>query len=247
MSDDPAIFVGTMYSGEGDFSQCCEAISNQTGVIVSHAVIADLPEKEAHNQLWQAWRDNKDTHDLFVKIDADTVLRTPETLRQIYDQFAKNPRVTGFQAPLHDYMTDGHINGLNAFSPKVIFNDTRDNLYCDRAVDTGHDIVLREKDLPIELVPAGLHCHHATEVQSFHYGVHRMLKGQTVTMDQVFNAWVKHRDRVRLFALVGAHMAPRFSSNRRCNYEDLEFQQAFDEATSRYDELVKHYESLVQP
>ena len=241
----PKVFVGTMFCGEGDFDECRRAINDQRGVSITHVIIAHRPEKEAHNSLWQAWRDVKADHDIFVKIDADTVLRSPDTLRLISDQFT-DPRVTGLQAPLHDYMTDGHINGLNAFSPRVVFNDTRDDLYCDRAVDTGHDLVLREKLLPLDLIPAGNHCHFASEVQSFHYGVHRMLKGQTVTMDRVFNAWSRHRDRVRLFALVGAHMANRFANDRRYNYSDPELKAAYEEAVARYDELVKHYEALTR-
>lgn len=242
----PSVFVGTMFCGEGDFDECCKAITGQRGIAVTHVVIANQPEKEAHNLLWQAWRDAQSTHDVFVKVDADTVLRSPDTLRLIYDQFAGDPRVTGLQAPLHDYMTDGHINGLNAFSPRVTFNDTRDDLYCDRAVDTGHELVLREKLLPLDLVPAGNHCHFASDLQSFHYGVHRMLKGQVGTMDRVFNAWKRHRDRTRLFALVGAHMANRFVGNRRYNYTDQLLKEAYDEAVVRYNELVEHYEALVR-
>lgn len=233
----PKIFVGTMYCQEGDFNRCVEMINTQEGVEVIHEIIADLPEKEAHNRLWQAWRDVKDTCDVFVKVDADTVLRSTSTLKQIAQLFLLDERVTGFQAPLHDYMTDGNINGLNAFSPRVTFNNTKDELYCDRAVDTGHDIILRQGLLPLELIPAGYHCHHSSEVQGFHYGLHRMLKGQTVTLDNVFNAWIKHRDRVRQFALVGAHMAPSFSKNRKFNYSDEEFQKAFASATARFDEL----------
>lgn len=246
MPDGPRIFVGTMHCGEGDFAECCKALAGQQGVEVTHVIIADLPEKEAHNRLWQAWRDAKTDHELFVKVDADTVLRSPDTLRVIHKQFSQDPRVTGLQAPLHDYMIDGHINGLNAFSPRVVFNDTKDDLFCDRAVDTGHDIVLREKLLPLDLVPAGYHCHHASEIQGFHYGIHRMLKGQVVTLDKVFNAWIVHRDRVRLFALVGAHMSTRFMNDRRYNYSDPELKAAYEEAVSRYDELVRHYEALVR-
>lgn len=246
MTQAPRIFVGTMYCGEGDFDECCKAITGQRHVEVTHFVIADRPEREAHNLLWQAWRDAKSDHNVFVKVDADTVLRSPDTLSLIYEQFA-DPRITGLQAPLHDYMTDGHVNGLNAFSRRVVFNDTRDELYCDRAVDTGHDVVLREKLLPLDLVPAGDHCHHASEAQSFHYGLHRMLKGQTTTLDRVFRAWTRHRDRIRLFALAGAHMAPRFVANRKFNYPDPEFQLALDEVRTKYDDLVQHYATMVKP
>lgn len=244
MTQQPRIFVGTMYTQEGEFKDCVARIEAQENVKVSHIVISNLKEKEAHNALWKAWRDVKDVHDLFVKIDADTVLASTTTLADIYAQFAADKRVTGLQAPLYDYMTDSLINGLNVFSPQVVFNDTNDELYCDRKVDEGHDIVLRERDLPESLIPAGFHCFDPTDRQAFHYGLHRMLKGQTVTLDKVFNAWVRDRDRARLFALVGAHMSPRFVENKKFNYEDVEFETAFSEAETRYDELVKHYVNL---
>lgn len=245
MNELPHIFVGTMYTEEGEFQSCVERIQAQEGVVVSHVIISNMKEKDAHNALWKAWKDAKSGNDVFVKIDADTILSSTTTLLEIYEQFAKNPRVTGLQAPLADYMTDSLINGLNAFSNRVIFNDTNDELYCDRKVDEGHDIVLRERDLPESLVPAGFHCFNPTDRQAFHYGLHRMLKGQTTTMDKVFNAWARDKDRARLFALVGAHMSPRFVDSRCFNYEDDEFKAAFVEAEARYDELVEHYNTLV--
>ena len=189
--------------------------------------------------MWHAWRHQGPSHDLFVKVDADTVLASVTTLAQIWEQFKANPRVTGLQAPLHDYMTDSLINGLNAFSTKVVFNDTRDELYCDRQVDTNHDVVLREKDLPASLIPAGFHCWNSTDEQAFHYGVHRMLKGQRATIDKVRVAWNRDHDRPRAFALIGAKMAHRFAASRKFNYTDDLFKATFEEASTHYDELTQ--------
>jgi hypothetical protein len=246
MIQQPRIFVGTMFSNEGELQDCVAKIQAQEGVVVSHAIISNLKEREAHNALWKAWREAKSSHDLFVKVDADTVLASTTTLLEIHTQFQNNERVTGLQAPLFDYMSDDLINGLNVFSKRVVFNDSKDELYCDRQIESGHDIILRQKDLPNSLIPAGFHCFNSTDKQAFHYGIHRMLKGQTMTLDNVFNAWVRDRDRVRLFALVGAHMSPRFFKNKRFNYEDQDFIEAFQEAYDRYDELVKHYDNLVE-
>ncbi len=232
------IFVGTMYTQEGEFEGCLKQVQAQKDVIVSHVIIANMREKEAHNALWHAWRHQGPSHDLFVKIDADTVLASTQTLALIWEQFEANPRVTGLQAPLHDYMTDSFINGLNAFSTKVVFNDTQDELYCDRQVDTNHDIVLREKDLPAILKPAGFHCWNSTDRQAFHFGVHRMLKGQTTIIAQVQAAWNRDQDRPRAMALLGAHAAWRFQQTRKFNYGDEEFVSAFDETVARYDELI---------
>lgn len=236
MSDRPRIFVGTMHACEGDFQMCIDMIRAQKDVIVNHFIVSGLREKEAHNALWRAWRAAQDSNDLFVKVDADTVLASPHTLSQIWQLFAANSRLTSVQAPLHDYMTNGFINGLNAFSPKVIFNDTQDELYCDR-VDTGHDIRIQSNEVPDCLKPAGLHCFHANDRQAFHYGVHRALKGQREVLARVRDAW--NGDRIRAFALIGAQMSPRFVQNRRFNYNDDEFQQAYEEAMTKYNQLVR--------
>lgn len=240
----PRIFVGTMYTQEGDFLECLRRIQEQEGVIVSHFIVSGLKEKEAHNALWHAWRGQQKTHDLFVKVDADTVLSTPQTLAQIWELFATNPRLTGVQAPLHDYMTDSFINGLNCFSPRVIFNDTQDELYCDRQVDTNHDVTLRDTQLPEHLRPAGLHCHYASPKQAFHYGLHRALKGQHQIIKRVEAAYESHgRDRIRAFALMGSIVAPKFVQHRHFNYQDPEFIAAFEEAQNKFEEWMQRNNS----
>lgn len=233
----PRIFVGTMHACEGDFQTCIDTIRSQKDVVVSHFIVSGLKEKEAHNALWHAWRQAQDSNDLFVKVDADTVLASEHTLSQIWKLFEANPRLTSVQAPLHDYMTNGFINGLNAFSPRVIFNDTRDELYCDR-VDTGHDERMQSGDVPDYLKPAGLHCFHANDRQAFHYGVHRALKGQREVMGRVHKAWSLGRDRIRSFALIGSAFHGKFVQNRKFNYGDEEFEQAFEEAQREFDRLT---------
>lgn len=241
MPDLPRVFVGTMHSLEGDFQHSIERVRCQLNVTVTHFIVSGLKEKEAHNALWAAWRQQRDSQDLFVKVDADTVLASTTTLAEIYAVFRQDARVTGLQAPLNDYMTAGFINGLNAFSPVVSFNDTRDELYCDRQVDTGHNVVIRNERLPESLVPAGYHCHYSNDKQAFHYGLHRMLKGQRDTMDKVTDAWTANgKDRIRGLAIIGSQMAGRFLSNRRFNYADPEFLTAFEEAEKRYDEFTDH-------
>lgn len=230
-----------MYCGEGDTEDCIEAINAQTGVTIEHVLIGNLPEKEAHNQLWTAWRDRQGEFDMFVKVDADTVMATQKTILHLWNEFEANPRVTSVQAPLHDYMTDSFINGLNAFHPKVVFRDTKDDLYCDR-VDVNHDIQLHAEDLPSHLKPAGYHCHRATELQAFHYGVHRMLKNQGSIIRLVGAAWKKKpTDRVRGMALIGARMAARFKSGSQFNYTDIHLLQLFGEAHRRYHEFIKDF------
>lgn len=228
----PKVFVGTMYYNEGDYDECVAAIRRQRNVDVTHVIISNLPERIAHNQLWSAWRLNKDKgFDFFVKVDADTVLAHDDVLSEISKLFESNHRITGIQAPLHDYFTDSFINGLNCFTPKVVFQDTTDGLFCDRNVDVNHDIVVGSADVSAALKPAGLHCFHSSDEQAFHFGLHRALKRQTHTINLVNAAYNKFQDRKRRFALAGAHAADRFGHDG-FNYSDKNFITIFEETLS---------------
>lgn len=222
----PRVFIGTMYSGEGDFEECCKAINSQKDVVITHVVIKDFPEREAHNALWSAWRTHRASSDMFIKVDADTVLASTETASEFWKLMTSNPRITGIQAPLFDYFTDSAINGLNCFSPGVTFNDTTSGLFCDRGVDVDHDIVVSSENVPLTLKPAGFHCYRSTLKQAFHYGLHRMLKGHIGTINSVKTAYKRHCDDLRAMALMGAQCADTFKDGG-FNYTDERFNQVF--------------------
>ena len=235
----PMIFVGTMYCGEGDYDECCDSILAQKGVTLQHNVIANEPEKVAHNRLWKSWRDVQHSgFDMFVKVDADTVLAHSEVFLELWHMIVANPRITGIQAPLLDNFTEGYINGLNCFTPRVTFQDTADELFCDRQVDVGHDVVIKSKDVTERLRPAGFHCHLATDTQCFHFGLHRALKGQNDVIAAVKRAWLRNQDRRRALALMGAQCAPLFVAGG-FNYADDRFISAFEGVLRKYDDLLK--------
>ena len=232
----PKVFVGTMYCGEGDFEEGLSLVLAQKDVEVEHVVIRDLPEKQAHNALWQAWRSAQGRCDMFVKVDADTVLAHDGVLRAFWSLLQGNPRVTGVQAPLNDYFTAGHINGLNCFSPRVTFRDTADELFCDRQVDVDHDVVIRSDQVGNDLRPAGYHCYRATDRQAFHFGLHRALKRQANVLDRVRAAYRREPTRARGLALLGAQVADRFADGG-FNDTDERFDVALAAVQHRFHEL----------
>jgi hypothetical protein len=201
MQDLPRIFVGTLACGEAEFDECCRAIQNQKNVLVTHHVIRDQPEYEAHNMLWQAWNDHKGSHDLFVKIDADTVLMRDTALSEIAALF-RNPDVTGAQILMQDYFTDDLIAGLNAFSPAVVFRKSKRKLFADHA-DTGHKVSLKGEAVR-HLAPIAWHGKNPTAPQAFYFGFHRQMKHQKETLRRVAKAWLAHQDAARGWALAGA-------------------------------------------
>lgn len=238
-SNVPNVLVCTLECGEADFVASKRSIEAQTGVNLRHIVFSNLPEAQAHNSLWQVFRNASfgTEYSMFMKVDADTVLLHDRIIIDTYEMFNADKNVTSVQAPLHDYFTDCFINGLNSFSPRVKFKESCDSLYCDR-VDYGHVLQLYERHLPKSLVPSGKHCHHANKRQAFHFGLHRALKGQVKTLNDVKKAWIKHNDDLRAWALLGAMHSHHFSDRKGLSYVDERFNSMYTFVETQFDELV---------
>jgi len=234
----PNVFVGTMYYHEGDYDKCVESIMTQKDVKIKHHVIKNLTEIDAHNELWESWNKVRSQYDFFIKIDADTVLAHEFVISKYWEMFNSNNRITGIQAPLHDYFTDNMICGLNCFRQNVSFSQSKNSLYCDRNVEIGHDIVIKSQNVVSELIPAGYHCHNATTRQAFHFGVHRTLKNQIQTIELVKSAWNKHKDVLRAYVLIGSKYAHKFTHDNH-SYSTEEFNKIYNECEINFEFLIK--------
>jgi len=217
------VFVGTLACGEAELPECRASVAAQKSVWITHHVIENLPELQAHNALWSAWNAAKGAHDLFVKIDADTVLARDTALAEIAALFA-DPDVTGAQILLHDYFTDRLMAGLNCFSRDVIFRQGTDRLFTDR-VDTGHRKVLKGGSVR-HLAPIGWHCRNPYPRQAFHFGLHRALKKQNEIVARCAEVWLQKRDEARCWALAGA-MSVGWRLRRHFDYGNARFEDAF--------------------
>ncbi|MFZ4808750.1 MAG: hypothetical protein ACOYLQ_15960 [Hyphomicrobiaceae bacterium] len=233
------IFVGTLACGEAELDDCRQAVARQTGVQVRQLVIENRPELEAHNALWDAWNAERHQHDLFVKVDADTVLMRDTALAEIGGLF-EDPDVTGAQILLQDYFTDNLIAGLNSFSGAVKFHRSNDRLFTDR-VDYGHVKVMKGPPVA-HLAPIGWHCLRPHARQAFHFGLHRALKKQNDVIGRVAEVWLRERDDARGWALAGAASAG-FRFNARFDYSDKNFERKFDSLNdpARRADLIEHF------
>lgn len=224
-SKSPRVFVGTLACGEAEFEEATLAIERQEGVVVEHEVIRDIPELEAHQALLGQWNQRRADFDLFVKVDADTVLSRPTALREIWALFDATPDVTGAQIGLHDYFGDCLVAGLNAFSPAVSFDLPDDALFCDRVTESGHQRVLKPADTEA-LYPIGWHCKNPHPQQAFHCGYRRLLKGQGDMLRAMITAWRLKGGKDRLWALMGARAA-FFKRLDEASYSNPEFKSLY--------------------
>lgn len=228
------VFVGTMYTIENEIQECINSILKQKNVEIDHAIVSNLPEKEAHNRLWDHWHSRMNDFDLFVKVDADTVVRSDHAFEVAYN-LIKEKNATGIQAPLLDHLSSNLINGLNFFSTKVSFNVSTSDLYCDR-VDIGNTHILREY-LPDELRPAGDHCPNPSNIQAFHYGLHRQLKNQTRVIGDVYKSFAANFTEPKMWAIIGSMYASEYKDHIGFNYSDKKFNDLFNHALSNIDSL----------
>jgi hypothetical protein len=197
-------YIGTLFNGEAELEEHTKAINSQVGVNFTHHVIRNLTEHKAHQQLFKDWKLNSKNFDLFVKIDADTVLNRQTALFEIGKLF-DDPLVTGVQIRLFDYFSNSLIPGMNAFSPKVKFKKRTRKLFPDIA-DYNHLKVLKINETKL-IEPIGFHCLKPNKRQAFYYGYHRMLKNQRSLLKLVAYEWKLTRDDRRLWALFGANSA----------------------------------------
>jgi hypothetical protein len=233
------VFVGTMYSGENEFDCSQQFIDDQKNVFVSKYIVKNKSEHKAAKELYSTWNIVKDEYDFFVQVDADTILAHDlvfdHATKALYAYLAplrdNTKTFTSLQAPLFDYLTNDYVMGLNVYSTQVEWDVKIDNLYTDRC--TKNNKTMRPdnfEDFPKSLIPAGSHATMLSNVQAYHYGVHRGLKRQFDKRDKI-RATLKSLP--RMFALAGFDDCEKFRGTIEFNYGDDKFLKAFEEANKR--------------
>lgn len=204
------ILVGTLYTIENEFEDCCNSIHDQTYENYEHLVIRNLPKKEAHDTLYQTFMEKSDTYDLLIKIDADMVLCRNDLFERIVQRFTCYPELDLLLIAVHDYFTDNLIIGMNIFRNTVQWGKNKNDLITDRIYNPD-SIRKIEKDYD-ELAPAAIHCQNPSPYQAFHFGFHRGMKairrgGNWGIVQALFNRYHKNPDTHVAYALLGVKSA----------------------------------------
>ena len=204
------VLIGTLYSGENEFEECQAAIRSQVGVNFEQLIIRNKPELEAHRLLFTMFLERANEFELLVKVDADTVLGSPQLISRIAQRFRDEPNLEVLSIALKDFFTGALINGLVTFRNSVRWNFEKDTVF--------PDIPLLDPDRyhydQSDLAPAGMHSPNPSALQAFHYGVHRGLKSiqkiHSTThwglLNLVWKNFLKTQDRRIGFASLGAEL-----------------------------------------
>lgn len=229
MKKDPKILIGTLFSGENEFDTCVRSLQDQCYTNWEHVVFKNLPNKEAHEKLYQEFMARQDRFDLFLKLDADMVLMNENALDQIVELFKKNRNLDHAELAVKDWFSDTLMMGVHITTKRAVWKKIKDNLF----VDHNPDIPGQHVQFWDGCVPLVVHSPDPAPFQAYHFGVHRALKAfqyevegfvpaqaraQWGLLKKVWFQFVKRGDRRLGFAVLGAEHVVRGMA-RHCHYD----------------------------
>ena len=116
------VLVGILYCGENEFDECINSIQRQELVGVDYFVVENLPNKEAHNVLYENFMRNASNFDYFIKVDADMVLCKNTFFSDVISEMNEDLSFDNYQIAVLDHYTNSLIYGLHIYRNKVTWN-----------------------------------------------------------------------------------------------------------------------------
>lgn len=166
------VLIGTLYSGEPQFTRCLRSLENQTYANWRHCVISHYPNRDAHSLLYRAFMYAEAEFDLYIKLDADMEFQRPSALAEIVAMFSENRQLGHIEAAVYDYFSDSRIMGLHAFRAGAFWPDQNEEIFVDsKPVSNGRHQMLW--DTPAPFVN---HCLNPNQSQAYYFGYHRATK-----------------------------------------------------------------------
>ncbi len=168
------ILIGILYNIEPQYDLCIESIKMQDYTSeVQYFVLQGLSKKEAHDKLYSRFMENSYEFDLFIKLDADMIIKQKDFFKFVSNLFILDNKLDWVRILIYDFFLKENISGLNIYRSTVKWNTNKDNYFTDRILD----INSVRKDLGIDPDKRWLtHCENASLYQHFNFGFHRAIK-----------------------------------------------------------------------
>ncbi len=167
----PKILIVSLHYNEPDIPAQIASIAQQVDVQLSHRIISDRPNLEAHQICYQVVNDEGSAFDAVIKLDGDMVFSSPRSALRMFEALEPGVDMTTF--PVKDKFTNSNIYGVHIFSPRVRWNI--DNI-AEPRVDPlpampGRRVIIRQRAwAPV------LHAYFAGSTEYISFGFHRASK-----------------------------------------------------------------------
>lgn len=238
------VLVITLYSGENEYEKASQKIRAQNYPSIEHKVIAFKANCDAHRELYNTIENLSDQFDVFIKLDADMVLRDENTIADIVSEFSCNGELDHAVFCVRDWASQTEIMGLHAFSNRVSWMGNEEKLFVDRnPTVSGYRELYWTKPAPV-----ANHMPDPDHYQAYLFGFHRALKivqrgrvrinvgqicFQYFLLENVWLEFEKSEDSRRRLILIGAEDAFR-SRGRVLEKKGWEHQISVSALTEKY-------------
>jgi hypothetical protein len=208
--------------GENERADAVAALKGQRFTNWELVTLENLPNKQAHDELYHMFMEEAGNFSHFLKLDADMVFRRDTALQDILDVFGSVNALDWLMLDVQDWCSGTLIPGLQIFSNRVRWPPNPDLLMVDHAPHfPGCSLRLSEPPAPV-----ADHSPNPSGLQVFRFGIHRALKAlqddrtraerqddKAAVHWSILNAiWRRYRidpDRRRALAIAGAEFAMR--------------------------------------
>lgn len=162
------VLVGILKSDEKEFDSCIDALKWQTFKGIDYFYIDNLPNKKAHDTLYQRFMNHSSSFDYFLKLDADMVFSKENSLEQMLGVFRSD--VAHLFAYVFDVPSSIKIPGIQMFRSDTIWGNSDEQLNVDYPPKLNGD--------SISIVDCDWvnHMPSPSNYQLFRYGIHKALK-----------------------------------------------------------------------
>jgi hypothetical protein len=164
--------VLTLASGEPQAAACERMVAQQTVDQLEHVIIAGLGNVEAHRRLYRTIEESAGDFDVFLKVDADMVLRSRNSVAEVLEVFRRDQGLDHAVFTVHDHFTNRPIFGLSAYSHRCSWPMAIQPPF----VDPSPTLPGRKLLLSSHPSPVADHAPDPSEDQAWAFGVHRGLK-----------------------------------------------------------------------
>lgn len=244
------VLVLTLYSGENELEACKKSVAAQEGVSAVHEVLENLPNVEAHRKLYARVMEQAAHYNWFVKLDADMVFRSNDSLQNAISHIENEEQKYGMAIfRVQDWPTDMPIWGINFFSASCRWDWVEKGADIPDSVFVDPDPECEGGRLVIDDAPIANHMPNPSDWQAFFFGFHRGLKALSMEGGKPSP---RSKTQWNILCAVGQHY--RRNQNRKlalvlagADYaRSLETQGKLPKALNKDDEGLKAHFEIVQ-
>lgn len=175
-----------LYSGESEYEESVESLNAQSLNSWDLYEIKNQPKKVAHDSLYGYFMSQSNNYEYFLKLDADMVFVSKNTLQEMVDTFEQND-LAHLISYVRDVPSGIDIPGIQMFRSDSKWLGSNDPLNTDYAPKIfGNTVAVLDKHW-INHMP------NSTDYQLFRYGIHKALKSlQPDRENKSFHKFLMH-------------------------------------------------------